>query len=151
MANPTKRGAPARKSQAAKVARAKHPGAAARVSVDRKTVIIEFLPGSGAKGRLKFDRAELARFIKFLADARLEMPSPPLSDTDFRDMEKTRAIPYHARWYADVPSDHSGSRLAFDHPGIGHVRFFFPPDALQKLVDLLTSHLVKVREYGAKS
>jgi hypothetical protein len=141
---------PARKSQVAKAARAKHPSAAARVSVDRQTVIIEFLPGSGAKGRLKFDRAELARFIKFLADARLEMQSPPLSDTDFSDMAKTRAIPYHARWYADVPPDHTGSRLAFDHPGIGHVRFFFPPDALQNLVNLLTIHLAKIREHGGK-
>jgi hypothetical protein len=124
-----------------------HPWASARVAPDRQTVIIEFLPGSGAKGSIKFDRDEFTRYIRFHGDVRREMP-PLHAPKNYDDLKKTHAPAIDARWYAEVLNDFSGSQICFDHPCFGHVRFFFPRADLDALINLLAFHLRKIEEHA---
>jgi hypothetical protein len=116
---------PKNKKAAGKPQRPKHPWGAARVAADRLSVILEFLPGSGAKGRMKFpNRNEFTRFVHFLGDVRLQM-NDPTQRSDFKDLQKSGAKTFNPRWWADIPTDFSGSRIIFDHPMYGQVGVFF--------------------------
>jgi len=130
--------------------RPKHPWIGTRIAADRSSVVMEFLPGSGVKGQLKFStKDEFTRFIQFLGDVRLEMTNatqPP----DFKDLQKSHARAFYPRRWAEMLNDFSGSRITFDHPSFGHIRIFFPPDDLEILLNLFAKHAKDIAEHKAK-
>jgi hypothetical protein len=118
--------------------RGKSPVVTSRIAVDRGSVAIEFLHGSGAQGYMRFTRDDLTGFIRFLGNIRSYMPDPkPPKRLTGRNVP-TIVDP---RWGFHLNGNRTGSVLMFDHPAFGIIRFIVPRNEVESIHTLLGRHL----------
>ncbi|WP_428492516.1 hypothetical protein [Rhodopila sp.] len=109
-----------------------------RLSDDNKTVVVEFLPASGATGLLSFKLAEFTDFIRGLGAVRQLMvagePAPSLQGANIQ-------AAYNTSWHIQPDALSEGSALTFYHPAFGPVGLVVPKEQIPAIVSCLTAHL----------
>ena len=109
-----------------------------RLADDNKTVIVEFLPASGATGLLSFKLDEFTNFIRGLGAVRQLMvagePAPSLLGANIQAAHNTR-------WHIQPDAVSEGSALTFYHPAFGPVGLVVPKEQIPDIVRRLTAHL----------
>ncbi len=109
-----------------------------RLEDDKETVVIEFLPASGATGSLSLKLDEFTNFIRGLGAVRQQMVAgesiPPLQGANIQ-------AAYNTRWLIQHDAFSEGSALAFYHPAFGPVGLVVPKEQIPDIVRVLIAHL----------
>ena len=109
-----------------------------RIAEKRDSVVLEFLPASGASGLLALTLDQLTSLIRALGAVRENMvadgPVPPLEGERIQPVRDMR-------WFIQPEPLSEGSLLTYYHPGFGPVGFVMPKDQVSEVVRILTAHL----------
>ncbi len=102
------------------------------------SVTLEFLPDSGATGKITFDFDQLSKHIQHLGQARIAIhpaTAPKLADGT------QVAVVYNPEWFVQLEPLTEGSVLLLYNPAYGRLGFVLPRNEVAAIVHLLSAHL----------
>lgn len=113
------------------------------IADDNSSVTVEFLPASGATGKLILNADQLLVVVKALGEVRAKMvfgkPMPRLEGQPI-------ATVFSTRWYIRREPLPEGSAICFYHPAFGPVGFLVPNEQVKEMVRLLSAHIELAQE-----
>jgi hypothetical protein len=122
------------------------PRLSIQIADDKSSVVVQFLPASGASGSLVLTLDQLTALIRGLGSARAQMVSGEQISLEGAEIQ---AI-FNTRWYIQPEPLSEGSSLVFYHPAFGPIGFVVPRDQVSEIVRLLTVHLGIQSSSGGK-